>query len=155
MSLNLLRFDKMTMNGHYWALDLLNFLYACHKISSTILFFSTIYFYYRLFSIKLIHFNLRLLIGNVGGCTALLSVTRQILHVILENTSELKDRFYVNVGCVALSLVNFAVQMGITTSFLMVAIERHFATVWVNTYEKSHGKFGLLLTLVAVSFISL
>lgn len=89
--------------------------------------------------------------ANIAGCISIFSITRHILHLMLENTAELKDRLYPNLICLLLTFVNFTVQQGITTGFLMVAIERHFATIWVNTYEKSHGKFGLLLMLVAVS----
>lgn len=62
------------------------------------------------------------------------------------------DRYFPNLICLFLSLLNSLSGFGAVSCMNIVAVEQHLATIWVETYEQNSFKVGVVLMIALVGY---
>ncbi|CAD5231260.1 unnamed protein product [Bursaphelenchus xylophilus] len=104
-----------------------------------------ILFTIKLASITVFHVNYRIQVCSTVIAMELMHLSMPTMHFYNDYFIDHTDRFYVNIGCAIIGLLNNVMAAAVAISMFMLALERQLAYHWVNVYEEKPNTLGCVL----------
>ncbi|CAD5222852.1 unnamed protein product [Bursaphelenchus xylophilus] len=127
-------------------------LYAFVNLLQKIIFvvglFLNLYFFYRVSKASCIHLNFRIVLFCAAISFQTMTSSHFILHLILDNTMNLKSRFLVNIFNLFTCHVHMVAIFSSALCMNMIAVEQQLATFFVLNYEERSGIIGVILMII-------
>ncbi|CAD5231298.1 unnamed protein product [Bursaphelenchus xylophilus] len=143
--------DKMRSEPFFtnreFAYDAFKYWYA---VFGGLNFLLNMYFVIRIFKTTILHINFRISVCNTVISLEFMHITLMAGTYYNDLTIHLENRFYVNIGCAFLALLNNIASASGAISMFMLALERQLAHRWVNVYEDKPRTLGCALGMLVV-----
>ncbi|CAD5231278.1 unnamed protein product [Bursaphelenchus xylophilus] len=106
-----------------------------------------VYFVIRVARLRLLHINFRITVCNTIIALEVMHITYFFGNFYDLYTSNFTDRFYVNIGCAIVGILNYIGGGSSAVSMLSLAVERHMAYKWSDVYEDAPQNLGKKLAI--------
>ncbi|KAI1700831.1 serpentine type 7TM GPCR receptor class ab chemoreceptor domain-containing protein [Ditylenchus destructor] len=131
-----------------------NFLLQIEIYASLLYLLMATYMLAKLLNMALIHGNLRILLGSMISCIALMIVGRfssRALFYITGEHARLKSNMAKNIICAGFHILYIVNGFVGATFPVAIAVERYLATRMRSRYEKMDYRIGMLITSISFS----
>ncbi|CAD5231276.1 unnamed protein product [Bursaphelenchus xylophilus] len=120
------------------------------KIIGAVNLICQLYFVVRIAYSTALHINFRISVCNTIISLELMSLTEGLAHFYNDYTVFIEPRFWPNVGCIAVGVINNIAVFGSASAMFMLALERHLAYRLVDVYEEKPNTLGCALGTIVV-----